>query len=70
MSTFLGISMENWVNIAGDCPMSFELVNRETQIELGHGAGALHLVLTPDALAKLANLTDTALAQLRQQGDA
>jgi len=65
MSTFLGIALDNWVNIAGDCPMSFETINRETQIELGHGAGSLHLVLTPDALAKLANLTEAAVSQVR-----
>ncbi len=65
MNTFLGIALDNWVNIDGDCPMSCEVVQRETQIELGHGAGTLHLVLTEAALAKLAHLTDQALREVR-----
>ena len=63
MNTFLGISMDNWVNMDGDCPMSYEVIDKETQIEIGHGAGTLHLVLTIAALAQLANLTDRALSE-------
>jgi hypothetical protein len=66
MNTFLGIALDNWVNIDGDCPMSCEVVQRETQIELGHGAGTLHLVLTEDALVKLAHVTDLALTKVRE----
>jgi hypothetical protein len=65
MSTFLGIALDNWVNIDRDCPMSVEIVQREIQIELGHGASSLHLVLTEEALVKLANITDSALRQVR-----
>jgi hypothetical protein len=55
--------MDNWVNMDGDCPMSYEVIDKETQIEIGHGAGTLHLVLTMAALAQLANLTDRALQE-------
>lgn len=65
MNTFLGIALDNWVNIDGDCQISCEVVQHEVQIELGHGASALHLILTEDAIAKLAHVTDLALQQVR-----
>lgn len=66
MNTFLGIALDNWANIDGDCPMSCEVIQHEAQIELGHGAGTLHLVLTVGALAKLAHITDMALREAQK----
>jgi hypothetical protein len=63
MNTFLGIAMETWVNIDGDCHMAREVSRTEAQIELGHRTGSLHLVITEDGLAKLADF----LEQVRRQ---
>jgi hypothetical protein len=63
MNTFLGIALETWVNIDEDCPMECETSRSEAQIALGHGTGSLHLVLTEQALRKLAAvLTEAAQA--------
>jgi hypothetical protein len=61
----MGIALDTWVNIDGDCPMGAEIARSEVQIELGHGTGSLHLVMTEQALANLVETAGTALTTLR-----
>lgn len=67
MNTFLGIAMETWVNIDGDCHMAREVSRTEAQIELGHRTGSLHLVITEDGLAKLAAFIDQVMQEMEQK---
>lgn len=67
MNTFLGIAMETWVNIDADCHMTREVSHTEAQIELGHGTGSLHLVVTEDGLAKLTRFIQQVQQEMRQQ---
>ena len=65
MNTFLGIALDTWVNIDGDCPMRHEVSRTETQLELGHETGSLHLVLTEEGLDRLVAVANTALTDMR-----
>ena len=65
MNTFLGIAMETWVNIDGDCDMTRETGRTEARLELGHRTGSLHLVATEDGLAKLAAFVQDVLREMR-----
>jgi hypothetical protein len=67
MNTFLGIAMETWVNIDADCHMAREVSHTEAQIELGHRTGSLHLVVTEEGLARLAQFIDQVRQEMRQQ---
>jgi hypothetical protein len=61
----MGIALDLWVNIDGDCPMDSEVTRSEAQLELGHSTGSLHLVLDEDGLALLVETATAALAALR-----
>lgn len=65
VNTFLGVGFEVWVNIDGACPMTHEGSASEVQIELGHGAGSLHLVITEGGLNKLIQVAEVASDQMR-----
>ena len=65
MNTFLGIAFDAWVNIDGDCPIAHEVFASEVQIELGHSAGSLHLVITEGGLHKLIQVAETAITEMR-----
>jgi hypothetical protein len=64
INTFLGIAFESWVNIDGDCPMTNQVSASDAQLELGHGAGALHLVITQGGLHKLLQVVEAAAAEM------
>jgi hypothetical protein len=64
IKTFLGIAFESWVNIDGDCPMTHQVSTSDTQLELGHGAGSLHLVITQGGLHKLLQVVEAAAAEM------
>ena len=66
MDTFLGIAVDAWANVDGDCDMSYEVSRSEAQLELGHRTGSLHLVLTEAGLAKLVDTATQVLQQMRQ----
>jgi hypothetical protein len=61
----MGIALDLWVNIDGDCPIESEVARNEAQLELGHSTGSLHLVLDEDGLARLVEIATAALAALR-----
>jgi hypothetical protein len=61
----MGIALDVWVNIDGDCPMESEVTKNEVQLELGHSTGSLHLVLDEDGLALLVETATAALVALR-----
>jgi hypothetical protein len=65
MDTFLGIAVDVWVNVDGDCPMGFETSASQAQIELGHNTGSLHLVMTEGGLETLVEVAGLALEQMR-----
>ncbi|HEY3608243.1 MAG TPA: hypothetical protein VGL06_12125 [Pseudonocardiaceae bacterium] len=65
MNTLMGIALDVWVNIDGDCPMETEVTRCEAQLELGHSTGSLHLVLDEDGLARLVAAATAALDTLR-----
>jgi hypothetical protein len=65
MDTFLGIAVEAWVNVDGDCPMQIEVSASQAQIELGHNTGSLHLVMTDESLGTLVEVASQALEQMR-----
>ena len=65
VDTFSGIALDVWVNVDGDCPMTYEVSRSEVQLELGHSTVTLHLILTDQGLAAFAAATGKALAELR-----
>jgi hypothetical protein len=65
MHTFMGIALDTWVSVDGDCPVECEVSTNQVQIELGHGTGSLHLVMTEQGLARLAGAAGKALTQMR-----
>ncbi|HEX5402832.1 MAG TPA: hypothetical protein VFX16_11100 [Pseudonocardiaceae bacterium] len=65
MNTFLGIAVDTWVNVDGDCEMATEVSRVEAQIELGHGTGSLHLVMTEEGLARLVAVAGDVLQEMR-----
>jgi hypothetical protein len=65
VNTLMGIALDVWVNVDGDCSMESEVTRSEAQLELGHSTGALHLVLDEDGLALLVETATAALAALR-----
>ncbi len=66
MDTFLGIAVDAWANIDGECDMAYEVSRAEAQLELGHRTGSLHLVLTEAGLAKLVETATTVLREMRE----
>ena len=68
MDTFLGIAVDAWANIDGDCDMAYEVSRAEAQLALGHRTGSLHLVLTEAGLAKLVDTAARVLHEMRQLG--
>ncbi len=64
INTFLGIAFESWVNIDGDCPMTHQVSASDAQLELGHGTGSLHLVITQGGLNKLLQVVEAAAAEM------
>lgn len=67
INTFLGIAFESWVNIDGDCPMTQQVSASDAQLELGHGAGSLHLVITQGGINKLLQVVEAAAAEMRSR---
>lgn len=65
MNTFMGIGLDTWATVDGDCPIECEVVSSEAQFELGHRTGSLHLVMTEDSLRRLAAVANHALAEMR-----
>jgi len=61
----MGIALDVWVNIDGDCPMQSEVARNEAQLELGHSTGSLHLILDEDGLTRLVETATAALDTLR-----
>jgi hypothetical protein len=64
MNTFMGISLDTWANVDGDCPIECEVVAAEAQIELGHRTGSLHLVMTESGLRRLVAVAGHALDEM------
>jgi hypothetical protein len=65
VNTFRGIAMDAWVDVDEDCPIHGEVVSQQAQIELGHGAGSLHVVLTEEGLANLVQVLIATLTDMR-----
>jgi hypothetical protein len=65
MNTHFGIAVDAWANVDGDCDMTYEVSPVEAQIELGHRTGSLHLVMTPRGLAKLLEVGQQVLTEMR-----
>jgi len=63
---FQGIAVDAGVSIDGDCTMTHVVTNEGIDIDFGHSTGGLHLCLTENAAAKLADLVALALADFRQ----
>lgn len=61
-----GISLDAYAVIDHDNPVRYQVHPSEAQIELGHGTGSLHLLVTEAGLAMLRALIDTALTDMRQ----
>lgn len=61
----MGIALDVWVSLDGDCPVETEVTTTEVQMELGHSTGSLHLVMTEEALATVVEVAGEALRQLR-----
>jgi hypothetical protein len=65
VDTFLGIAVDAWANVDGECDMAYEVSRAEAQIELGHRTGSLHLVLTEAGLVKLVDTANRVLHEMR-----
>ena len=66
MHTISGISVDAGVSIDGDCDMTHTVTLDCVEIEFGQRTGCLQLCMTEDAVTKLVNIANIALADLRQ----
>lgn len=65
MFTHRGISVDSWVLMEDDCPLSCDMIGDQAQFTFGHASGSLHLVATEEALEKLVRVASEALDRLR-----
>ncbi len=67
MMNTMGIALDTWADIDGDCSMSYcEVTRSDAQIVVGHGSGSLHLVMTEGGLVRLADVVSKALKEVQE----
>jgi hypothetical protein len=65
MFTNLGIAVDAWVKIDGDCALTCDVADGETQLMFGHRSGSLTLLTNENALGRLVRVAGEALRRLQ-----
>lgn len=62
-----GISVAGWARIEASCPAQYEIVGDEMHLDFGRNHTSLNLVITDEAVDKLAALFAEARASLKER---
>lgn len=64
-----GISVDAWVIMDGECPLTCDVVADQAQLTLGRGAASLQIVASESGLNTLAEAATNALRDMRARRD-